>query len=124
MNKAIIKKCSTYDCNLLYVGKLIREIKTDDYRQLSVEITNQFYLFEKIIDGDVTRYKEVFTGFIVNEKKDEIGSITSVYKLIDCIPEVANKKYNKIDLMWIQNDINYIKEGKKKRKTITVTEVD
>lgn len=94
---------------------------------LTVETTNQKYIFEPIYDKETIKYREVFTGFMTEKidvsYKIETASIEYKYlnipyvyeleKFTNYFPELKGKIIPKLSLIWFQNDINYCKDKNK-----------
>lgn len=111
----------SYNADTLVVANLQRLLMDKETFESKSEITEQKYLFELINDNGKSRYREIFTGFIIDtidiNSQDEMKFINYPYiyepqKFTDFFPNTKNKELSKIDLIWIQNDINILKNGK------------
>lgn len=112
---------SWYDISELFVSSFTRVSSLCNNEGPVLEKTNQNFIFELIPNG---MYREVFTGFELNlihslgtgDFIPEIGSLFlyEIEKLTDCCSEKVPSKVSKVDLLYIQNDINLI--GKKLKK--------
>ncbi len=80
-----------------------------------VETTNQKYIFEIIFDKNEKKYREIFTGFIADDKDEGIFNLPYIVDpipFIDYFPETINSKIPKLSLIWTLNDINYSNKKK------------
>lgn len=96
-----------YDPNNLVIAKLqrISSIKTD-FGPI-VETTKQQYIFERI-PGEEHQYREIFTGFIVQDTSTyfDLPYCCEKIPFLERFPN-AKKEIPKLSLIWAQNDINY-----------------
>lgn len=108
----------TYKADTLVVARFERvSSRVTDFGPM-VEKTEQKYTFETIINGEKTRYREIFTGFITGDESIyfDLPYVVDVQPFTDCFPDTAGIEIPKLSLIWTQNDINYPK-GKEKKKT-------
>lgn len=114
------KMKAEYNSNDLVVGKLCSVScysDTNDYEPLE-NITDQKYLFEKIIqrDGNV-KYREIFTGLIVTEKSKyfELPYIVDIQEFENVMNNYKNDKIPYLSCLLLLDEINY-KESNKIKK--------
>lgn len=84
-----------------------------------VETTEQKYLFEIYkINGSEIKYREIFTGFIANDKEKffDLPYVVNPHPFTDYFPETKGTDVPKLSLLWAQNEINYTKKDKKELK--------
>ena len=84
-----------------------------------LETTNQKYIFEIIFEKNEKKYREIFTGFITNDKDEGIFNLPYIVDSIPFInyfPETINTKIPKLSLIWILNDINFPTKKKELKK--------
>lgn len=83
----------SYDTSNLVVGNL--EYVSSKYTDFGpmVEKTKQKYIFEKIIEEDKTRYREIFTGFVVDRESAyfDLPYVVDIVPLKERISNVAER---------------------------------
>ena len=80
-----------------------------------VKTTEQKYIFEIIFDKNGKKYREIFTGFIADDKDEGIFNLPHIIDPIpftDYFPETINSEIPKLGLIWVLNDINYSNKKK------------
>lgn len=98
-----------YDAEELVVANLERI--SNDYTEWGpmVYSTEQKYLFEVIYEGNETKYREVFTGFIASDKEEyfDLPYVSEPKPITDYLPNAKGVKLPKYSLLWLLNDINF-----------------
>lgn len=106
-----------YAAKDLYVGVFERIPYMTEPGGANIETTTQKYIFEIIQDGEETKYREVFTGFIA-KLADQNGVVTEYFNIpyvkdpqpiTDYLPVTEGLELPKLSLIWALNDINTVK---------------
>lgn len=110
----------SYQADELVVAELKRISNDFDFEELSVAVitTEQKYLFEIVWEDAKMKYREVFTGFIANDKSEYINLpyVGNPKPLVEVLPELEHRDLSKLNLILVSNNINDITEDKKKYK--------
>lgn len=103
-----------YYADELIVGNLQRLSSSITNYSSMVESTEQKYIFEIVDDGKKIKYREIFTGFIVDNQADffDIPYVVNIALFTDYFPETIGLELSKLSLIWIQNDLNFLKKDK------------
>ena len=101
----------------LVVAKLqkISNINMENSFTPIVKTTEQKYIFEIVFDKNGKKYREIFTGFIADDKDEGIFNLPHIIDPIpftDYFPETINSEIPKLSLIWVLNDINYSNKKK------------
>lgn len=102
-----------YEANSLVVANLeIISNEITDFGSPKIETTKQKYIFEIIDDNNIVRYREIFTGFIADEKTKYfmLPYVTNIKPFTDYFLKTTNEIIPKLSLIWAQNDINFPKQ--------------
>ena len=113
------KMKNNYDADKLIVANFERISSEATMYGPMVETTEQKYLFEIYkINGSEIKYREIFTGFIANDKEKffDLPYVVNPHPFTDYFPETKGTKIPKLSLLWAQNDINYSKKDIKELK--------
>ena len=83
-----------------------------------VKTTKQKYIFEEVVEEDKIRYRELFTGFVLDLENNvfNLPYPVNVRKLKDFIPDISDE-VPKYSLLLILNDVNSIKIEEKEEKS-------
>lgn len=101
-----------YEADQLIVANFERIPKRKTEFGLIIETTEQKYIFEPVKDGEKIKYREIFTGFIANDKDEyfDLPYVVNPVSFTDYFPETVGIEVPKLSLLWALNDINYPKE--------------
>lgn len=104
----------TFDTDNLVVANLEYISNEETPYSPMVKRTTQKYLFELIYENDKIRYREIFTGFIVDTENYyfNLPYVVNIVPLKELEPTIANQ-INKYALLLVLNEINTKKEEKK-----------
>ena len=111
-----------YDANNLVVANFgrISDEKNLDYLNLGpmYEETEQKYIFESFIEDNKIKYREIFTGFIANDKEEYflLPFVVNPEPFVNYFPNTLGKKIPKLCFLWMVNDINFCKEKVKSKE--------
>lgn len=97
--------------NLQYISS-----RYTDYGPM-VETTKQKYIFEVITQEEETRYREVFSGFVANDKEEffDLPYVVNVKPLNETINNVA-ETVPKYGLLLLLDQVNRVQKVKVHRK--------
>ena len=108
-----------YDISMLYAGKLkyksseyISDKKMDNKDDLS-------FIFERIIENKQVKYREVFTGMLV-DKNSECLDLPYITDIIPLATYYSNGIIDNYELLRILNDINNNLENKKEKVKVLI----
>lgn len=108
----------SYQADELVVAELKRISNDFDFEELSIAVntTEQKYLFEIVWEDGKMKYREVFTGFITNDKSKFINLpyVGNPRPLVEVLPELEHRNLSKLNLILVSNNINDVTEDKKK----------
>lgn len=101
-----------YNANELIIANFRKVSNTIDSFTPMTETTEQKYIFEKLCENGKIKYREVFTGFIANDKSGyfNIPYVVNSISYVELYPEYKDFEIPKLGLIWIQNDINHSKK--------------
>ena len=83
-----------------------------------VKTTTQKYIFEILNENSKNRYREIFTGFIVDSEERhyfDFPYVVNITSLKEQIPSVTNS-ISKYDLLLVLNEVNAKNKTKKLKK--------
>lgn len=110
----------SYQADNLVVAELRRLANDFDFEELSVAVitTEQKYLFEIVWEDGKMKYREVFTGFIAEDKAKYFGLpyVGNPRPLVEVLPELEHSDLSKLNLIMVSNDINNAKNIQSKRR--------
>ena len=81
------------------------------------KVTKQKYIFEEIIEDDKIRYREIFTGFVLDLENNifNLPYIVDIRPLKDFVPNIRNEVH-KYALLLVLNDVNTEKVEEKNQQ--------
>jgi len=108
-----------YDISMLYAGKL--KYKSSEYIS-DKKMGNKddlSFIFERIIKNKQVKYREVFTGMLV-DKNSECLDLPYITDIIPLNTYYSNGIIDKYGLLRILNDINNNLENKKEKVKVLI----